>query len=285
MLSETSTTITPGRAAAGRSCGAGRRASARRRPSRGAPRRRRPPARAGRASCAARRRGAPPTSCVSIATLRLRRIVLLDLFARRLLASRCSRARAASSTDSAGAGWPERHASARADAASDRSRSSKCSATNSSARRRSAAPSSGLGSSSSASARSSGVRSGGGGGAGGSGGGSSSRPRERRVRKPAAADEEHGAPPRSSASSSSGRHAVRRGGQRREVGAPGRPVLVAPAEVVGDEPRVHDEHGPANLGRLAARRRPASYESLTAWNSRDDDARVGTHGGPRQRMT
>ena len=27
------------------------------------------------------------------------------------------------------------------------------------------------------------------------------------------------------------------------------------------------------------------YDSLTASNSRDEDARVGTHGGPRQRMT
>ena len=27
------------------------------------------------------------------------------------------------------------------------------------------------------------------------------------------------------------------------------------------------------------------YDSLTASNSRDEDARVGTHGGPRQRRT
>ncbi len=118
--------------------------------------------------------------------------------------SRCSRTRAARPTDSAGAGWPERHASARADAASDRSRPSKCSATNSSARRRSAAPSSGLGSSSSASARSSGVRSGGGGGAGGSGGGGSSRRGSAAYASRPPPSRSPAAPARSSASSNAG---------------------------------------------------------------------------------
>ena len=266
MLSETSTTITPDEPAGTivRRCASNERTE---RPWRRAPRRRRPPAPAARAWCAARRReGRRRRACRSRAYACVASSSSISSLA--ASRSRCSRTRAARPTDSWAAGWPERHASARADAASDRSRPSKCSATNSSARRRSAAPSSGL------------------------------APRAARARARAASDRAAAAGPAAPAAArSSGAAARRTRAAAAEQNSASCPRAAAPSSSVGD---TRYDPPAASRGRRArpsrtrrgARSRPTracvfitstgqrtsvdarppptwSYVSLTAWNSRE----------------
>ncbi len=268
----------------GRSCGDARRTSARERPSRRAPRRRRA------ASTEPHEPRAPRDAAEGGNVVRVDREPTPASHRpprsrRSRLPGRGARARARRARPTRrAAGCPERHASARADAASDRSRPSKCSATNSSARRRSAAAverarlleqreralerrqvrQAAAGPAAPAAAAPPGA----------------GAPRTRACRRRAAAQPHPRGAARAAAPAAAGttRPAASRGRRARPSrtrrGDRSRPRRAACSSTSTGQRTSVDARPPPTW----------SYVSLTAWNSRDDDARFGTHVGPRQRM-